>query len=190
VLPCHVFKRAAPLYRTVVGDKISDRQQSVEFHAEHNSATDDLHVGVSKSMKSRVLRGLYNYERKNKNGAMAASSVHSTIGATEALHVFITSVIPGASGTGSFTSNFTLSWLQLCSPNTILSSSTAYVTSGANFALLRFRLRFFLPLMTYFAARAAYAASIALKLMTFAFTSTTDLVDQRTLASLFIVANI
>jgi hypothetical protein len=45
-------------------------------------------------------------------------------------------------------------------------------------------------LMTSFAARAARATSMSSKLITFAFPSTSDLVDRRTLASLFILVSI
>jgi len=75
-----------------------------------------------------------------------------------------------------------------CAAHAKADSRSCPSTSGA--ALLRFRPRFPLPLATSFAARAVRATSISSKLITFAFPSTTDLVDRRALASLFILTNV
>ena len=64
-------------------------------------------------------------------------------------------------------------------------SSSSSSSPASSAALLDFRPRFPLPFMTSFAARVAHASSMSSKLITFAFPSTTDLVDRRTLALLF-----
>ncbi|PMD51648.1 uncharacterized protein K444DRAFT_235983, partial [Hyaloscypha bicolor E] len=94
------------------------------------------------------------------------------------------------SGSGSFSSPGSGSGSGSSSSSGFGSGSDSGLPSSGK-TLLRFRPRFPLPLTTSLAARAARAATISSKLITFPwpFPSTIDLVDLRTLASLFIFFN-
>ncbi len=123
--------------------------------------------------------------------------IPSPMSATGACHGFGDSIICAAFGSGSSASCAAPLRFRPRFPQPLMASFAARASPGSgstssasNAVPLRFRPRFPLPLMTSFAARAARATSRSSKLITFAFPSTTDLVDRRTLASSFILTNV